>query len=251
MTCPEPNDLLHAYLDGELDLAHTLDVERHLQGCPACSRVCSDLRELRTALQTGLPRFAAPAELRGRVRAALRQEAPRPGAWRWRMAALAASVVLLIAAVAGLGVAWPGASARERLVREVIASHIRSQQVANHLLDVESSDRHTVKPWFQGKLDFAPAVRDLSDDGFVLAGGRLDYVNGRSVAALVYRRRQHVINLLIWPGGPEEKESRPRSESRQGYQLVSWQRRGMHCWAVSDLNAGELAEFARLLRGRE
>jgi anti-sigma factor RsiW len=112
------------------------------------------------------------------------------------------------------------------------------------------ADRHAVKPWFQGKLDFSPAVLDLSDDGFVLAGGRLDYVNGRPVAALVYRRRQHVINLLTWPAAPGEETS-PRIEARQGYHLASWKHQGMSWWAVSDLNPEELAEFAQLLRRQQ
>ena len=122
---------------------------------------------------------------------------------------------------------------------------------SRRLLDVESGEGHKIKPWFQGKLDFSPTVRDLSDDGFVLAGGRLDYVNGRPVAALVYRRREHVINLLMWPAAPGEKESGPRSETRQTYHLVNWRRQGMNWWAVSDLNPQELAEFAQLLRRRD
>jgi anti-sigma factor RsiW len=243
------HDLLHAYADGELDVAHTLEVERHLQACPACARAHADLRDLSAALRASLPRFTAPAGLRGRVRAAVRvqdqgrRKVPKP----WRLAALAAALLVAV----GLVFLWPTSAAHDRLAQEVIDSHVRSQLASRHLLDVESSDGHTVKPWFQGKLDFSPTVRDLSADGFFLAGGRLDYVNGRPVAALVYRRRQHVINLLTWPAAPGERETSPRSEARQGYHLVSWRRQGMSWWVVSDLNPGELAEFAQLLRSRE
>jgi anti-sigma factor RsiW len=248
------HDLLHAYVDGELDLAHTLDVERHLETCPGCARACEEIRGLRAALKTSLPRFQPPDTLPARIRAALRQadQEARPARRRWRLIGLAASVAaVLMLSVAGLAALWPASAVHERLVQEVIDSHIRSQLADRHLLDVESSDRHTVKPWFQGKVDFAPSVRDLSDDGFVLAGGRLDYVHGRPIAALVYRRRQHVINLLLWPAAAGEKETPVRHETRQGYHLIYWRRQGMTGWAVSDLNASELAEFARLFRGRE
>jgi anti-sigma factor RsiW len=238
-------DLLHAYADGELDLAHALEVESHLQTCAACARACAEIRELRAALRTSLPRFTAPHGLHGRIRAAV----AGPGPARWRWVGLAASLAVLALGVGGLVQVLGGPSAHNRLVREVIDSHIRSQMAA-HLLDVESSDRHTVKPWFRGKLDFAPAVRDLADEGFTLAGGRLDYVAGRPVAALVYRRRQHVINLLVWPAGGEG-EVGPGSEMKQGYHVVHWRQGGMSWWAVSDLNAAELGEFVRLVRGRD
>jgi anti-sigma factor RsiW len=239
------HDLLHAYVDGELDVAHTLEVEQHLQGCPGCARVCDDIRSLRGALQAGLSRFAPPADLRPRIRAALRKGERRAIPVRWL--ALAASLLVLAVGAAGLLMRGPGG--HDRLVQEVIDSHVRAQ-MASHLLDVESSDRHRVKPWFQGKLDFSPTVRDLGDEGYELLGGRLDYVGGRPVAALVYRRRRHIINLLTWPATAADRETEPRLESRQGYQVAHWQRQGMHGWAVSDLNAGELTEFARLVCGR-
>jgi anti-sigma factor RsiW len=244
-------DLLHGYVDGELDLVHTLEVEQHLQACSACVRSCAEIRELRAALQAGLPRFTPPEDLRARVRAALRRadRDRRPALGRWRWGTLAAALAVLALGAAGLAFLLGAPAAHDRLVQEVVASHVRSQMVATHLLDVESSDRHTVKPWFHGKLDFAPAVRDLSEHGFALAGGRLDYVNGRAVAALVYRRRQHVINLLVWPGRAEE--AGPRSEMKQGYHVVHWRQGGMSWWAVSDLNPAELAEFVRLIQARE
>jgi anti-sigma factor RsiW len=238
-------DLLNAYADGELDLAHTLEVERHLEDCPACARACAEVRALSAALRGNLARFTAPAGLERRVRTALWR--PTPARWRWVGAA--AALLVLALGVGGVARLLVGPSAHDRLVQEVIDSHIRSQ-LAAHLLDVESSDRHTVKPWFRGKVDFAPTVRDLADEGFALAGGRLDYVNGRTAAALVYRRRQHVINLLVWPAG-REGQSEPRSQTKQGYHVVHWQQGGMSWWAVSDLEAAELGEFARLVRGRD
>jgi anti-sigma factor RsiW len=238
-------DLLHAHADGELDVAHALEVEEHLRHCPACARASAEILELRAALRAGLPRFGAPEGLASRVRAALRRAEGRP---RPRRLLLALAASLLVVALGAFALARSLPSARDRLVQEVIDSHVRSQ-MASHLLDVESSNRHRVKPWFQGKLDFSPPVEDLSDGGFALVGGRLDYVNGRPVAAVVYRRRQHVINLLVWPA-PEGGESAPRSEARQGYHLVGWRGEGMEWWAVSDLNPGELAEFVRQARGR-
>ncbi len=254
MSCPGTHEQLHAYVDGELDVVHTLEMEQHLQSCPACTRVCGQVRELSTALRAGLPRHPLPTNLRRRVRASL-----RPGERRrlfgrlphWGWAAVAASLAVLALGMWGLALTRSGGAGHERLVAEVIASHVRSQMLSSHLYDVESSDQHTVKPWFHGKLDFAPTVTDLSKDGFVLAGGRLDYVNGRSVAALVYHRRKHVINLLTWPARTGNEDTSVTSETKQGYHLVHWRREGMEWWAVSDLNLSELTEFARRLQGRE
>ncbi len=251
MSCPGMHEQLHAYVDGELDLVHTLAVEQHLQSCPACARACGEIRELSAVLRAGLPRLPAPENLRTSVRAALRQSQRTPLLARRAMwLAVAASLVVLTLGVWGLGWIRLG-GAHERLVAEVISSHIRSQMVSSHLFDVESSDQHTVKPWFHGKLDFAPEVMDLSPDGFDLAGGRLDYVNGRAVAALVYRKRKHVINLLTWPAMSGDEEMSMTSETKQGYHLVHWRHEGMEWWAISDLNLAELTEFARRIQGRE
>jgi anti-sigma factor RsiW len=161
---------------------------------------------------------------------------------------MAVAAAALLAGVLTLGMLWPrsgGASAEDRLAEVVLASHVRSLQV-DHITDVASSDQHKVKPWFRGKLDFSPRVVDLSSDGYALSGGRLDYLADRPVAALVYHRQQHVINLFTWP--VKDDEERPvRSLSRQGFHIRSWQHSGMAYWAISDLNPQELDEFVRLL----
>jgi anti-sigma factor RsiW len=247
MTCADLRKVLHAYADGELDPARSLEVEEHLAGCPDCGRTCGGLRALQDLVAQGPLRFTPPPDLYGAIRSSLRAAeragAPRRLPWRWL--ALAASVALVsLATWWAFRVGLPAAG--ERLTREVAANHVRSL-MEKHLLDVESSDRHTVKPWFLGKLNFAPPVPDLADQGFPLVGGRLDYLDDRVVAALVYRRRQHVINLFVWPSAPGA-DAAARPGEWQGYHLAHWSAGGMTFWAVSDLNAQELHEFARLVR---
>jgi anti-sigma factor RsiW len=192
----------------------------------------------------------APEALKERVRAAIRQEArePAPRAEWWRWGGMAASIV-----VSGL-LAWngvllqSGSRAEDRLAAEITTAHIRSLMAEGHLNDVASSDRHTVKPWFQGRLDFAPNVMDLAEAGFPLTGGRLDYVDGRAVAALTYKHRLHVINLFEWPtAAPADKA--PEPFTRQGYSLVRWKRGNLQYVAVSDGSTADLMEFARRYPG--
>jgi anti-sigma factor RsiW len=243
VSCPGV-EWLHAHVDGELDVVHSLEVEQHLQGCPACARQCDEVRALRATLRAGLARYPLPPGLRKRVSRALGRQAPRGNVRRWAL--LAASLLLVALGVVGGARLAGGAGDRDRLAQGVVDSHVRSQ-MADHLVDVPSSDSHTVKPWFQGKLDFSPPVRDLRAEGFPLAGGRLDYLEGRPVAAVVYRRRQHVINVLIWPE-EGEAESAPRELTKQGYNLSHWRRGRMSWWVVSDLNRGELRELVEKLR---
>jgi anti-sigma factor RsiW len=245
MNCREAQGLLCAYIDEELDLVHSLDLEAHVRECSSCAALLKRQEAVRSAVSTHAPYYQAPAALRAAVekRAATHfglVERPRlTSRWSVRWMALAAACAVFMLVILRIP---PGAS--RDVAREVVDSHVRSL-LAAHLVDVPSTDQHTVKPWFTGKLDFAPEVRDLSSAGFVLVGGRLDYVHARTVAALVYRRRQHTINVFVWPA--HEGERGPRVEERDGYHVVSWVRGGMAWWAVSDLNAAELGELARLL----
>jgi anti-sigma factor RsiW len=253
MTCEDARRLIQGYADGELDLRTGLDLEQHLNECASCAREHESVVALRSALKENLPYYEASAALRKRVRssmrAAIRAETGarwRPGlvssAWRWPVAAAA---VLLVAIVLR-GVIPTPPSTGDVLGREVVASHVRSL-MANHLTDVLSSNQHTVKPWFDGKLDFAPVVLDLSAQGFPLVGGRLDYIDGHPVAALVYHYRLHVINLFTWPTG-RAPDTQLRLATREGYNSVHWTESRMEYWAVSDVAPPELERFAQLVR---
>jgi anti-sigma factor RsiW len=239
-------ELLHAYVDGELDLANTRETQRHLQSCADCRGTERAIRELRSALTSDATAYRAPAHLRRNVRAALRREAKstRQTLSPWLVFATgAAFAAVLVGAV--LFPTMPGARGNT-IVDQVIANHVRSL-LATHLVDVVSSDQHTVKPWFDGKIDFAPEVRDLSANGFPLLGGRLDYLEGKTVVALVYQRNKHPINLFITPE-PTSRRTSPTVTTRRGYNVFSWTNNGMKYWAVSDLNQTELREFTELVR---
>ncbi|MGH7514102.1 MAG: anti-sigma factor family protein [Gemmatimonadales bacterium] len=248
MTHPDVEAQVDAYLDGELAAMDTVELEAHLAGCASCGRFRDDRLALRTAIAAQLPRLEAPEALRGRVRAALRQAAAPSRARRlappmaWRGLALAASLALV--AVGSWRLATEH-TASEILTDEVLASHVRSL-MPGHLSDVLSTDQHTVKPWFNGKLDFSPPVHDFSGRGYPLLGGRLDYLNGRPVAALVYGRRQHLINVFLWPAAGPAGGGAPLV--RQGYHLLHWTTPEYAYWVASDLGISELTDFVRLLQ---
>ena len=235
MTCDEAHTYLSAHLDNELDVAGSLEMERHLAGCANCRREHAANLALREAIRGADLYYEPPPYLAKKIRASV---APSNRfAWRWP------AVAALAAAAALFAVVWLRSGSEPRLVAEVVASHVRSLQ-AGHLVDVPSSDRHTVKPWFQGKLDFAPPVPDIPE----LVGGRLDYLNGRPVAALVYHRRRHQINVFVWPS---PATAPPSLHSTNGYQVVHWSAAGMEWWAVSDMNGPELVDFAKSIMGHE
>ena len=238
-------ELLHAYVDGELDLANTRETERHLQSCADCRKTEGAIRELRSALTGEGTEYRASTHLRRNVRAALRREArsTQQTLSPWLMFATGAAFATLILGFALLQTTR--AARTDAIVSQVVANHVRSM-LASQLVDVVSSDQHTVKPWFDGKIDFAPEVRDLSANGFPLVGGRLDYLDGKTVAALVYHRNKHPINLFVTPATTNRRTS-PAAATRRGYNIFSWTNNGMAYWAVSDLNQAELREFIELI----
>ena len=249
MECADARILIHGHLDGELELSRDLEVEQHLENCPSCADQYAEMRALRSALRRGELRYPAPAELESRIRAALRQERPRdaPRMRRWPRS-LEVTIPLAVAAVLALVVvprAW-SPSENQMLAQEVVASHVRSL-IGTHLYDVESTDRHTVKPWFEGKIDYSPPVADFAAQGFALVGGRVDYLAGRSVASLVYRHGKHVINAFVWPN---TSETRPTGESSEhGFNVLSFDNSGMTWWLVSDIAPADLQKLAELIRG--
>src|SRR5437762_8779936 len=268
MDCREAIKLMDGYLDCELDPITSQTIEQHLRECGRCDQAYQTHGSLIRAIGNATPYCKAPAELRKRIRSSLRAETTgdpvgngvlqaqivfhrgQPGPrsilsempWNWL--GLAAGIIL--AAIIAFNVV-PRAQRPEAdqfLATQLIASHARSL-MANHLTDVASSDQHTVKPWLDAKLDFAPAVVDLSEKGFPLIGGRLDYLDNRPVAALIYQRRQHFLNLFVWPLGPGRAGS-TKAMTRQGYQLLHWVDSDLNYWAVSDINEKELQEFKQL-----
>jgi anti-sigma factor RsiW len=254
MSCPHTEPEVGAYLDGELDLASALAFERHLAKCPECAQALAAQQALRESIAAASLRHHPSPEVTRRFRQATRapraESADRRGSWR-QLQAIAA---LLLVAVAGwsLGRIWPPRAApdlADELTDEVVASHVRSL-LAGHPADVISTDQHTVKPWFTGKLDYSPVVVDLKDRGFPLVGGRLDYLDHHPTAALIYRADRHVINLFTWPSAEDRDRAQPNpaAAARQGFHVLHWMRDGMTYWAVSDASEERLRRFAELLR---
>ena len=247
---------MHGHLDGELDLADDLEVQRHIEECPRCAREYAALRAMRTRLKDDAFRFEAPAELKEKIRRALPAATisrsngyqARRGAWVQRTARFVVPMAIgaMLALIIAPRTITPAIN--QQLAGEVVDSHVRSL-MATHLMDVASTDQHTVKPWFNGKLDFSPPVNDFVKDGFPLVGGRLDYIEGRPVAALVYQHGKHVINVFMWPT-TGTATSAERIETEHGYNVEQLTVAGMNCWVVSDLNQLELDKFAGLIRAK-
>ncbi len=259
--CPQGELILHGLADGELDAANALALEDHLRSCEACAAAFGEILRQKELLRDDALHFRAPASLRGRVLAAIAAEegaeaeadpvkpaGRRPArliqmsrwGWRLRHAGAAFSAMALAASLILFVSSWNQAP---DLDSQLVSAHVRSLLVT-HLTDVASSDQHTVKPWFLGKLDFAPPVADLAQSGFPLTGGRLDYAGGRVVPALVYKRHGHVINLFVWPQG----KMKAAAESLDGYHVIGWTQGGFTYAAVSDLNLPELREFQHALQ---
>ncbi|SPP96629.1 MULTISPECIES: anti-sigma factor family protein [Bradyrhizobium] len=239
MTCDEARILLHALLDNELDAGHAREVEAHVAGCPNCTVELAAQREMQRVLADTNLRYTAPASLRSRIEAsqAQRQQPSRRAVLRGFAMGSAVSAL----AASGVVAVVLRQDDQQRILSEVVSAHLRSLQ-AGHLTDVVSTDQHTVKPWFNGKLDVAPPVIDLTAQGFTLVGGRLDYIDARAIGAVVYKRRQHVINLFVSQTASTEHRP-PKTQSMQGFNCRRWGDRGLNFWAVSDLGADELAEF--------
>jgi len=253
MNCREAQELIHGFVDSELGLVWNLEMEHHIHECTSCSGAHAGLRAMHTVLSDNSLYFQPPAGLEDRLRARLRkvsraEDRVRTISPSWRGMGIAAALVLCIVGTWQAAMTKQRSSTAETIGQEVVASHVRSL-MATHLTDVPSSDHHTVKPWFNGKLDFSPVVADFAARGFVLDGGRLDYLDSRPVAALVYRRRQHVINVFIWP--TLQSDWGIRAFDRQGYHVFDWTKDKVTYWAVSDLNPEEFRQFAEMLRNME
>lgn len=245
MDCTETQRLLHAYLDHEVDRPSAAAIDQHLASCGRCKGVFAT----QSSLRAGIRRHAdyhhgAPRELAGRIRARLYSEPKPRWQWpqfgRWLPMGVAAALAAVISWTAAIQ--YASAPADPMLAEQVIAGHARAI-VTNHLMEVASSDQHTVKPWLSSKLDYSLAVPDLANAGFPLAGGRLDYLDKRPVAALVYRSRQHVIDLFVWPDA-KSGDAQPQALAKQGYNVLWWREAGMNYWAISDVNASDLKAFS-------
>ena len=252
MSCYRAQKLLHGYVDGELDRLHTAEVERHLEQCEDCELDYRSHTNLRSSLADTSLYYHAPAHLKNRIRLSLRKEVKAkatqpifPGSWA--IVGISLALLLLIGTVWNVVPPVMQPPKEERLAQEIVSNHIRSLQMTSHLTDVLSSDQHTVKPWFNGKVDFSPPVRDFWEQDFRLYGGRLDYLRNKTLAALIYQHRQHYISLFIWR--PDDAQTTDEvSSQNQGYNVIHWSSSELNFWAISDLSTVELHDFARLVQ---
>jgi anti-sigma factor RsiW len=248
MECKEARALLPTHVDRELTPVDAAALDLHLRGCADCRAQQAALQAARAAVSVHATRHRAPAELALRIGDAVEASA-RPGRWNerfWQGMGTGAAATAALALVLGLGLMRTQPSHDDLLADEAVANHVRALQGA-HAVDVASSDQHTVKPWFNGKLDYAAPVQDFAAEGFALAGGRLDYFDNRPVAALVYRHRLHTINVFVLPVKDGASQGIPRQLQRQGYALEHWTKDGMAYWAVSDTDAATIGQLATLM----
>jgi|SwirhisoilCB2_FD_contig_31_33369312_length_2779_multi_6_in_0_out_0_2 anti-sigma factor RsiW len=259
MNCAEAQSLLHAYIDAELDVANSLEVERHLQRCEDCRRDYNDYQALHSALKGETLYFQVPDLLQKRIQKSLRSDEEIPAsvqqplkhvfshvhATPWSWLAAAALLVFAFFGIWGITRFWSPINGQHSIAQQVVDSHVRSL-MANHLIDVPFSNQHNIAPWFEGKLAYSPPVINLNAQGYTLIGGRMDFVDNQPVAAIVYKCGNHVINFFVWPTNPSNHTS-DTAMALQGYNLVSWKAYNMNCWAVSDLNLTILHQFATLI----
>jgi anti-sigma factor RsiW len=251
MNCNESEVLLHALIDGELDAGHARDVETHVAGCPGCGEKLAAFRTMHDVMSAAPLKETAPAQLRNRIEALMATPPSRVVSIRQFMqptrrsffGGFAMGSALSAAVAASLVLTVIRRDQDQTISEEVVSAHIRSLQ-AGHLMDVETSDRHTVKPWFNGRVDVAPPVVDLTAESFTLLGGRLDYIDSEPVAAIVYQRRKHVINLFV-AQHLGRRRGRTIANSIQGYNVRHWSQDGLDLWAVSDIVGDELDEFVQ------
>jgi anti-sigma factor RsiW len=249
MACERADTLVHGYFDNELDAVRAAEFESHLEQCPECVAALDALESLRSKINVAQPYETMSASFRKKILADLNVKSPTVmvpahATTDWRWLAIAATFLILI--YGGWRVAFLnlGNSRETLMASKIVDAHLRSLQ-PGHLADVISTDQHTVKPWFDGKIDFAPPVRDFTEQGYPLQGGRLDVVDNRTVAALVYGRRKHVVNVFVWP--TSEKDAAPRKGSIQGYQWIDWRKQRMEFYAVSDVAADDLDQLQHLI----
>ena len=253
MTCEHSQSLLHGYLDGELDPLRAEEFEKHLENCSQCIAQLEEQESLRASLISAQLYERAPNALAMKIKRQIANAETEAQwswvpIWRW-IGASAAFAVLVAFTYHGVEImlAKRAPVVEQAAFTEVIDAHVRSLQ-PGHLTDVLSTDQHTVKPWFDGKLDYVPPVKDLAENGFLLVGGRLDVLNGRSVAALVYGRRKHFINVFVWPDSSQSSAPIPAPGTRNGYQWNYWRAHGMEFCAISDVSAADLHDLAELLQ---
>jgi len=247
MNHDEAAKLLGPYQDGELDLANCIKLEEHLANCPSCQQKLTQEKELVGLIQSETPRFKPSPFLKTRIQAALREEKSaatsmpwwKQLSWGWTYSSAVCAVMVIVA------VGFFSMQGIPQLDQEAVANHVRSLQ-ASHLMDVASTDQHTVKPWFAGRLDYSPQVVDLTPSGYPLIGGRLDVLNKRNVAAIIYQRRKHYINLFIWPSDTGSLSEKLYNQN--GYHALGWTKSGMNYLAVSELGEKEFREFVTMIQ---
>jgi anti-sigma factor RsiW len=240
MNCDEARQLLDAYVDGELDSTRKIPVETHLGGCPYCQKAAAQIANFSSLLRTEMEVYKAPLQLRSKIRTSLRKQ-PEPR-FAWFFGSGRRLVYGALVLVLGFAFAWPTLFPHKSqdLIAEAISNHARSLMVS-HLVDYRSSDQQTVRPWFDSRLDYSPPVVDLEQAGYTLVGGRVDILEKRPVAAIVYQREKQIINIFVWPAKAQKIDIDVRSEG--GYQFCGWNQAGLNYLCISAMNGDDLEKF--------